>query len=591
MRAHSDHTMKIDFAFIALLIMGLFSATTLLADEAKPVRVVLLGVEGPLHATLLNDISLTHVADDRYPSQTDFLFRRAEQELLNALKAHGYYQASAEMTLQRLANETLASITVVTGDPVNIRTLDIHILGAGANELAWRQYRQFDIPLHVGQRLVHADYEKTLSDLINIAINHGYLDANFTQRSFRVNPHTRTADIHIELDTSDGYRFGEVSFSDDTVMDRQFLASFLEFQPGDHFSNQSLSELQQVLIGSRYFSLVRYEPYFDRQQDKHIPVHIHLEDNLPHRYRVGAGVGSDTGARLLFGFENRRLNSAGHRYEIDSIIGQRAQSALFTYSLPGKRPARQKWNLRAGWEASQSDYLERRRTTIMPEYSHMTRSDWLFTPYISMEQEYYRYQDQSQQSSRLLLAGVGLQQRVVNQSVYPSKGYRHNMALRLSQKAILSDSQFAQLEVSSKGIVSPQDSWRLIARARLATTWSDDLDDLPASYRYLLGGETLRGFAFESIGLSSVDGQIVGARHMALASLETDYRATRWLGLAAFTDVGYLYEPGIDTEVKIGSGIGLRGFTPVGTVRLDMAWAISEDQRPLRIHLSLGLDL
>ena len=294
---------------------------------------------------------------------------------------------------------------------------------------------------------------------------------------------------------------------------------------------------------------------------------------------------------MIFGFENRLLNKDGHRYEIDSVIGQRSQSFLFNYSIPGLRPARQKWNLRAGWDASQSSTLRRSRSVLMPEYSYLTDHEWLLTPYISLEQERYRYEDQEDEDSRLLLIGIGLQKRVLNQNAYPSKGYRHNAALRNSQRNPVSDTEFLQLELASKGIVSPRDNWRLIARARLATTWSDSLQELPASYRYLLGGETLRGYAYESIGLTDDDGHFTGARHMALASLETDYRFSRWFGLAAFTDAGQLFERGIDTEARVGSGMGLRGYTPVGVVRLDFAQAISEDDKPWRIHFSLGLDL
>ncbi len=577
--------------YLLLLLLGLLLCGPLMAEQPRSIRVTIDGVEGPLRETLRNDLSLSHLENDRYPAQTDFLFRRSERELTDALRAHGYYEAAIDSQLQRSDHEALAQYQIRLGEPVMIAAVNIHISGDGAQERAWRQYRQFDLPLRVGQRLRHADYERTISDLQNIAINHGYLDARYTQRRFEVSPEKGEASVHIELDTGEPYLFGEISFDEHTQIEQKFLHRFVEFAPGERFTNAQLAELQQTLISSRYFSLVRYEPRFTEQEERRIPVHVQLEDNLPHRYRVGLGVGSDTGARLLFGFENRLLNKDGHRYEFDGIFGQRAQSALFNYSIPGRRPARQKWNLRTGWEASQSASLERSRTTIMPEYSHLTRNDWLLAPYISLERENFTYRDQEQQTTQLLLSGIGIQKRVLNQSAYPSKGYRHNIALRISQRGLISDSEFTQLELASKGIISPVDSWRLIARGKVATTFSDDLEALPASYRYLLGGETLRGYAYESIGLLNDANELTGAKHMALASLETDYRFTRWFGLAAFTDVGQVFDQDYHSELKVGSGIGLRGFTPVGVVRLDAAWAISEDDAPLRIHFSLGLDL
>lgn len=577
--------------FIALLGLVLLCSGNLLANETVPVQVVLTGVEGPLHATLLNDISLSHIHNDRYPAQTDFLFRRGQQELLDALRAHGYYQAEVEAALERQPGQTVARFTIDSGEAVRVTAIHLAIRGAGADELVWRQYRQFEMPLKIGQALVHGHYETTLSNLMNIAVNHGYLDARFVQRTFMVNPYALSAEIHIELDTGEPYLFGEISFIGSQRMGEDFLQRFLEFTPGDHYNNATLAELQKTLISSRYFSMVRYEPQFDAQNERRIPVRIHVEDNLPHRYRLGFGAGSDTGARLLFGFENRVLNDEGHRYEFDSVIGQRIQSLQFNYSIPGSRPSRQQWNLRTGWEASQSDSLDRQRSVLMPEYSHLTDNNWLLTPYVSLERERYHYRDQAIQTSDLLLGGIHLQKRVLNHNAYPGKGYRHNIALRLSQRNPISDSDFTQLELASKGVISPLDNWRLLARARVATTWADDQEELPASYRYLLGGETLRGFAYESIGIVDEEGRISGARHMALASLETDYRLSRWFGLGAFSDAGQVFQPGVETELKIGSGIGLRGYTPVGIVRLDFAWAVSETERPWRLHLSLGMDL
>ncbi|MNW70840.1 Translocation and assembly module TamA precursor [compost metagenome] len=42
---------------------------------------------------------------------------------------------------------------------------------------------------------------------------------------------------------------------------------------------------------------------------------------------------------------------------------------------------------------------------------------------------------------------------------------------------------------------------------------------------------------------------------------------------------------------KIGTGVGVRWVTPIGQVRLDLAVAISEEDKPLRLHFALGPEL
>ncbi|WP_051678568.1 autotransporter assembly complex protein TamA [Thiomicrospira pelophila] len=542
---------------------------------------------------LLNELSanlsISHLKNDAYPAQTNFLFERGETELLNTLKTQGYYQAQIQSELERLEEVTRAKFEIDLGSTVKIRKLDLQILGPGSDLRIWQQYRQFDLRLKVGQVFKHQDYRATLRDLTNLALDQGYMDADFEQRVFRVYPHEKAVDIQIHLNTDMPYQFGEVNFIGNQALDDDFLAKFVEFQPGESYQRDALSDLQKSLIDSGYFGLVRIEPQFADEQDGAIPIQVELEDNLRHRYNMGGGFGSDTGARLLFGFENRRVNQQGHNYQIESVIGERAQSFDINYRIPGQRPSKQSWNIGLGWEATQSSNLKRYRTAFMPEYVYQIDRFWRLNPFISLETETYRYQEQPDETSQTLLSGVNIQKRWVNDEAYPSSGYRLDSGLRIASKQVLSDTEFLQLELGARGVVSPIDFWRFHARVRTVITATNAPETLPATYRYLLGGENLRGYGFETIGIETDTG-LVGAKNMMLGSIETDYRFSKYLGVGAFSDAGQVFDDQ-PNEFKVGAGLGLRGFTPVGTAKLDVAWPISEDQSDWRLHFSIGLDL
>lgn len=540
---------------------------------------------------LKTDLSISRLPNDSQPTQTNFLFNRAQQELLNSLRAQGYYDAQVSAKINRNDQITRAEFNVTPGKPVLIHRINLSVVGEGENLPIWQSYRQFDLPLHIGQRLIHANYESTLTDLMNLAHNQGFLDADFTTRQFRVYPHKLQAEIDIQLDTGSNYRFGKIHFSGNKAISDELLNRYVEFAVGDPYTQTQLSALQQSLISSRYFGLVRIEPQFEQSSSRQIPINVTLKDNLPHRYKVGLGFGSDTGARLLFGFENRFFNPQGHRYEIDSVIGERAQSFGINYTLPGERPAKQQWNLRLGWDATQSDNLDRSRTSFTPEYAYQITPKLQLNPYFSLEDERYRYKDQANKTSQLLLVGLKVQNRWVNNETYPAYGYRHNIGIRSASTGVLSVTNFSQLELSSRGVYSIIDFWRILARAQMVMTETDQQENIPSSYRYLLGGENLRGFAFESIGLTDADGNLQGGQNMLSASIETDYRFSKYIGLALFTDAGQVFDQQPTDEYHIGSGVGLRGFTPFGAVRVDLAWAISEQSRPWRLHFSIGLDL
>ncbi|GAB6069312.1 autotransporter assembly complex family protein [Thiomicrorhabdus hydrogeniphila] len=548
--------------------------------------------DNKLKERLISEISLGNLKRDEYPAQTDFLFNRAQQEILDTLRALGYYQASLTKTLKRTAKQTLANFSITLGKAVKIRKIDIVIEGEGKSLEAWKQFKKFQMPLKVGERFTHENYTDTVNALNNLALNEGFMDAAFTERNFKVYPHLHAVDIHLHLDTKTAYQFGQVTFHGNQKIETAFLAKFAEFKPGDTFKNSDIVALQKSLIDSHYFGSIRVIPQFTEQKNKRIPVSVEVEESLKHHYDTGIGYGTDTGARLLFGFENRLINKQGHSYQVDSLFGERSQYFNFNYHIPGDRPAVQHWNIGFGYESTQSDTLDLTQKSVTADYNFQATPRWLINPFVSFESENYRYTNSSEDIIQTLLFGINLKSRWVNNDAYPTSGYRHSATLRGSFDGIASDSQFAQIELASSGVLSIMDFWRLHAKAKMVLTAADKDEVVPASYRYLLGGENLRGYGFESIGITSSTGTIEGAENMVLGSLDTDYRLSEYVGVGAFVDAGQLFNLEESTDVKVGAGFGLRGYTPVGIAKLDIAWPVSEPGRQdWRLHFSLGFDL
>jgi translocation and assembly module TamA len=65
--------------------------------------------------------------------------------------------------------------------------------------------------------------------------------------------------------------------------------------------------------------------------------------------------------------------------------------------------------------------------------------------------------------------------------------------------------------------------------------------------------------------------------------------STNW-SLAAFFDTGNAMNH-LSDPLEQGAGAGVRWHTIIGPIRLDFARALTEDDRPWRIHLNIGPDL
>ena len=118
----------------------------------------------------------------------------------------------------------------------------------------------------------------------------------------------------------------------------------------------------------------------------------------------------------------------------------------------------------------------------------------------------------------------------------------------------------------------------------------EEVDNLPPSIRFFAGGDNnLRGYAYESVSPLNNEGELIGGRYMATASLEYQYRVTGNWWLATFADYGSAWSNTPDW--KRGVGVGVRWGSPIGAVLIDFAWGLDAEGSPFQLHFSLGPEL
>ena len=76
-----------------------------------------------------------------------------------------------------------------------------------------------------------------------------------------------------------------------------------------------------------------------------------------------------------------------------------------------------------------------------------------------------------------------------------------------------------------------------------------------------------------------------------MGSAEYNYEFKPGLRGAIFSDVGNAYDKDFKADTKVGVGVGIRYATPVGTVRVDVAAGVTEDNIPVRLHFFIGSPL
>ncbi len=200
--------------------------------------------------------------------------------------------------------------------------------------------------------------------------------------------------------------------------------------------------------------------------------------------------------------------------------------------------------------------------------------------------------------SALVIPQTTLSRVYADDRIYPSHGEKYDFMLRGGAKFLASDTNFAQASAGAKFVqtIGEAKHFRLLSRAAIGYTRTDDFRHLPPSERFFAGGDqTVRGYAYQGIGLHDVKGNVIGGPDTLVGSVELEYRFSQYrrlqkFGLATFYDAGTAGNS-FGGDLKQGTGLGVFWISPIGMVRVYVATALSLPGHPLRLHLTIGPDL
>jgi len=522
------------------------------------------------------------------PFRLRYLHNQADKQIKTALEPFGYYQATIEKTLERQAQSWQARYVIKLGEPVTIATLNIELSGDAQDDQTFARVVN-SLNLKQDTAFVHDDYEQAKNQLLSLATERGYFDAEWETRQADIDLDTNTVAIALHLNSGTRYQFGSINFSEAPVSEA-LLARYVDFAADTPFNTRELLDLQVALADSDYFATVEVDPRINDATDKRVPIAVELTPNQRNRYRAGLGYGTDTGARITLGLDRRWVNESGHRFNSLIRLSEVQSTGVVNYTIPGINPATDRYTI--GAEVTDKSNEEQRAQLYRVGVSDYRKiGAWQRTYALNWIQEDFQFGQDLDGSSQFLIPSINLSIVQADNRTDVGHGYRFAIGARGGSERGGSDTDFITLTASTKYIYQFSDTWRFLGRTELGATYVDDFSQLSPSLRFFAGGDnSVRGYAYEQLGPQGSDGVVTGGRYLAVASAEVDYEFKPNWRVALFTDLGNAMLD-LDESLKQSVGIGIRWVSPIGSVRLDLAQAIDEPSKPWRIHFTLGPDL
>lgn len=553
----------------------------------------LTGLEGELRD---NALAWLGDAPTTPQARANYLYS-ARENVENSLQTLGFYRSTIDLKLDRASDPWRLSIAVEPGEPVRLRSVHIALVGEAQEDPA------FDALLAapgfaVGDVLHHAHYESFKRRLSALSERRGYFEGRFVENAVKVEAIGGHADITVIYDSGRRFEFGDLRFNQD-LLHEELLEPLIAVKPGEPFDQSALRLTQANLQRTGYFSTVILRPQTQLAEDGVVPLDMELFPANRHSFDVGIGYSTDTEERVSVTWRTPRINRYGHSQETRLQYSRINPSGRITYSIPMSHPLNDLLMLSARIEDNEFGDLDSHQQELSARREY-ARGRWVFSYGLRGLNEAWDAQGLRREND-YLLGGVSLSHRRRTGSVVnPSGGFSQWYVAETGHQSLGSDVDLLRLTANFGHVSSLGERHRFVLRSSLGGAFVDDKDrlDLAPSLNFFAGGsQSIRGYAYQSIGneieVEGDDGEVrklvVGGERLLTGSAEYQYSFNQnWRG-ALFVDAGDAFDEG-NFDLNVGAGFGIHYVTQVGAIRLELANPVTEDNPTWRVHLAVGAE-
>lgn len=551
--------------------------------------ITVTGLEGRLEE---NFRAFMDVASEACDSPADRVRRRSarlEDNLDKALRPFGYYRARLLRDDLRFEEECWSlSVDVEAGERVTVAQVDVVLEGDAEEDTVFTDLIG-ELPIRPGEPLEHANYEGAKSAIQSLAADRGYFEGRFKTSELRVDPNEGRADVFLHFNSGPRFHIGDVTI-EQSVLDPDFVDRLAKIESGIPYTGSAIAELYRSLEDSGYFSRVAVRPRVDRAEGHLVPIEVTTEPRKRKSFEIGLGVETDTGPRITFNHANRRVNPKGHRFNTGLKLSTAESILDANYRIPLSKPLKEHLNIYGGAKYEDSDNVLTRGGKIGVSRSLLRGNGWLRTYALDLTREESEIGDQDIRAT-MLTPAVSWSKTTADNRIRPTRGYRLFLRGLVGSEAVLSETDIFQLHGRAKWIRTVPGGGRLIVRGELGATLAGEFNVLPAGFRFYAGGDnSVRGYEYQSLAPEDEDGNVLGGERLAVGSIEYEHPLHRNWGGALFVDTGDAFMEE-DPDFRTGVGIGLRWYSRVGPIKVDLAHPMDDPDTDVRVHFSMGVEL
>ena len=551
------------------------------------------------------------------------LVLRAQQDvarLETVLQSFGYYQSRVVITIDGRPLDDPALPDAIAALPAEGKAAVVVSADLGPLYRIGEVKLKGNVPEGMRERLgiapgapaVAADVLAGRDRLLSALLEEGHALARVEPPVAYENPAQRVLDLTFEVDAGPRVDLGEIRITGLREVDEAFVRNRLLVHPGERFSPGRIERARQNLLSVGVFSGVTARADDRLDASGRLALTFDVQERPRRVLGLSAAYSTDLGASVGASWSHRNLFGKAEQLNLSASVINIGGSAAtdIGYNLSGQfikpdfRRRDQSLELKLGALKQSLDAYD--QTAILGGVA-LTRKltpTWTGSVGLSPIQERITQQGVTRDFT-LLGIPVGLRYDSTgraNPLEDPTRGVIGNATLTPTFSFAGGDASNAFFTLMQASAATYLDLARLnlaplarsviAIRAMVGTAFGAEQFDLPPDQRFYGGGSaTVRGFRYQSIGPRFDDGKPSGGTSIDAASIEFRQRLFGDFGAVAFVDAGHVSASGgpFQGKLHVGAGVGVRYYTAIGPLRVDVAVPATDVPDNDRYQLYIGL--
>lgn len=493
---------------------------------------------------------------------------------------------------------------------------------AGADQASWGtpvtlpRAAQESFGLKPGQPAIAEDVLAARGRLLHDLLETGHAEARVDAPIALVDKVNKTLNLKMTVYEGPVVAIGPIRFSGLKRTRLSFLKHRLQLHEGEVYRPSKIEEARQDIVQTGIFSFVgaKNEPPLVALAAPHdgvtqaMPIGIRLQEARTRNISGQAGYSTDLGGRAGVDWTHRNLFGGAERLKLTALmtgLGGSAQQGLgydFYADLSKPDFLRRQQNLSFRIEGVKQLLYSYHQTALIIRGGIIRKMGryWSLGASALVEQEQIRQfgavddyfigalpltatYDSTELSNPIEPATHGMR---ANITVTPSESFEHGNSFFTVMSASISH----YIDLNRLGLTKPGRSIIAI-RGIVGSVQGASVFQIPPDQRLYAGGPaTVRGFRYQGVGPQRGK-YAVGGTSLDAGTIEFRQRVLQKFGVAAFVDAGQVGEGSrpFQGTVRVGYGAGMRYYTPIGPVRLDIALPMNRLRDGDKWELYVGL--